>query len=109
MTTARIASSHQWTLGRIEDGAYALLSLLRSWLHQDQRSGSEQDDPEHWEDAAHHGQQHLQSRLGGLFLRPLTAAAPHVVGLDTKDLADAGSELFGLDDRLDEVVQVIDT
>src|SRR5947199_100769 len=38
----------------------------------------------------------------------LAALAPHLVRLDAEDLADAGAELLGLDDGLDEVVQVID-
>src|ERR1700694_3949842 len=78
-------------------------------LQQDQRCGSEQNDPQRWEDAAHHWQHHLQRRLGRFLLRPLAALASHLISLDAQDLADARAELLRRDDRLDEVVQVIDS
>jgi hypothetical protein len=97
-------SSHQGTLGRIEDVG---CGPRGPWLHPDLRRGSEQNDPQRREDAAHHGEHHLQGRLRGFLLRALAALAPHLVRLDAEDLADAGAELLRLDDRLDEVVKVI--
>src|SRR5205807_4388723 len=75
--------------------------------HQDQHGRAEKHDPQRREDAADHGQHHLQRGLGASLLRALTALAPHLISLDAEDLADAGAELLGLDDGLHEVVQVL--
>src|SRR6266849_2413844 len=105
MTTARMTSSHG---GTVNCRAAGVTFPLLPWLQQDQRGRAEQDDPQRREDAADHRQHHLQRRLRGLFLRPLAPLAAHLVSLDAQDLADAGAELLRLDDRLDEVVQVLD-
>src|SRR5579864_7496836 len=80
---------------------------LGAGRQQDQGGRTQQDDPQRREDAAHHREHHLQRRLSAKLLRALPALAPHLVRLDAEDLADAGAELLGLDDRLDEVVEVV--
>src|SRR5579864_621073 len=111
MTTPRIASSSTFTEGTSAPGTDTSgirRASTSPGLHEDQDCRAEQHDPQRREDAADHGQHHLQRRLGTSLLRALAALAPHLVGLDPQDLADSGAELLGLDDRLDKVVQVVD-
>src|ERR1700694_1914896 len=70
------------------------------WAHQDDKQGRE--------DAADHREKHFQGRLRGLLLRSLTAAAPHLFRLDPEHFRDTDAELFRLDQRLDEGVQLLD-
>ena len=42
-----------------------------------------------------------------VLLGPLTAASPDLLGLDAEHVGDADTELLRLDDRLDEVVQLV--
>src|SRR5579872_859894 len=110
MTTPRIASSSTFTEGTSAPGTVTSGIRRASTsprLHEDQDCRAEQHDPQRREDAAHHGQHHLQSRLSTSLLRALAAPAPHLIGLDAQDLSDARTELFRLDDRLDEVVEVV--
>src|SRR5450759_105167 len=100
MSTARTTSSQAGMLGSRDEG---VLSPGLPGRHEDQRGWSQEDDPERRKDAADHRKHHLQRCLGGLFLSALAALAPHLVSLNAQDLADAGAELLGLDDGLDEV------
>src|ERR1700730_16007262 len=70
------------------------------WAHQDNEQSRE--------DAADHREEHFQRRLRGLLLRSLTAAAPHLFRLDAEHFRDTDAELLGLDQRLDEGVQLLD-
>src|SRR6266581_1789369 len=70
------------------------------WAHQDDEQGRE--------DAADHREEHFQRSLRGLLFRPLTAAAPHLFRLDAEYFRDTDTELFRLDQRLDEGVQLLD-
>src|SRR2546422_6987719 len=70
------------------------------WPHQDDEQGRE--------DAADHREEHFQRGLRGLLLRPLPAAAPHLFRLDAEHFRDTDTELFRLDQRLDEGVELLD-
>src|SRR5260370_35895526 len=70
------------------------------WAHQDDEQGRK--------DAPDHREEHLQRRLRGLLLRALAAAAPHLFRLDAEHFRDTDTELFGLNQGLNEGVQLLD-
>src|SRR5439155_18039940 len=84
----------------------ALVMLER--VDDDDDGRPHQDDEQGREDAADHGEEHFQRGLRGLLLGTLTATAPHLFRLDAEHLGDADAELLGLDQRLDEGVQLLD-
>src|SRR5438309_190483 len=76
-------------------------------LHRGQRGGREDHDEERGEDASN-GREHDEDRgARGLLLSALAAIGAHLFGLDTEHLRHRHTELVGLDDRRDQVLQLL--
>src|SRR6202049_3090784 len=69
---------------------------------------AEEHDEQGWEDASDHREEHLQRGLLPQFLGALPALATDLLGLDAQDVGDTHAELLRLNDRLDEVAQLLD-
>src|SRR5437870_3315108 len=89
--------------------AFVARLMVLERVDDDDDGGAHQDDEQGREDAADHREEHLQRGLSGLFLGTLTATTPHLFRLDTEDLGDTNTELFGLNQRLDEGVKLLHT
>src|SRR6202022_2655105 len=88
------------------NGAIARLVMLER-VDDDDDGGAHQDDEQGREESADHREEHFQRGLRGLLRRSLTAAAPHLFRLDAEYLRDTDAELLGLDQGLDEGVQLL--
>src|SRR5436190_206003 len=75
--------------------------------HRRQGRGREDDDEQRREDTADRRQHDEDRGLGGLLLGALAALLAHLLGLDPQDLGHGHAELVGLDDRRDEVRQLL--
>src|SRR6202162_5030598 len=69
---------------------------------------TEEQDDERGEDAPDHREQHLEWGLLALLLGALPALATDLLGLDAQHVGDSDAELLRLNDRLDEVAQLLD-
>src|SRR5881392_1904526 len=88
--------------------AYVRALFVLERVDDDDDGGSHEHDEQGREDAADHREEHLQRRLRSLLLRSLPAAAAHLFRLNAEDFRDTDAELFRLDQRLDEGVQLFD-
>src|SRR6266566_5435944 len=77
-------------------------------LERHDRRRPEQDHPQRREDASEHRDEHLQRSLRAALLCAQQTFVAYLVGLDPQDPAHARPELLRLNDRLDEVVQLLD-
>src|SRR5439155_225191 len=78
-------------------------------LERHDRGRPKQDHPQRREDASEHRDEHLQRSLRAALLCAQQTFVAYLVGLDPQDPAHARPQLLRLNDRLDEVVQLLDT
>src|ERR1700680_2530115 len=68
---------------------------------------AEEHDEQGWEDASDHREEHLEWGLLPQFLGALAALAADLLRLDAEHVGNSNAELLRLNDRLDEVAQLL--
>src|SRR5712691_5505655 len=77
-------------------------------LHRGERGGREDHDEERGENAADRREHDQDRRARRLLFGPLAAVGAHLLGLNAQHFRHRNTELIGLDDRRDQVLQLLD-